>query len=117
MTRLTRRAAARALVAGAGAATMALATALPVTAHDEDRHPKDAAGHQATLTAAPIVASDNMELLGTFPELEGISGDYARSTKHFYLSTLNGITVLDISTPGSPSSRASTSTTTSRTKP
>ncbi len=102
MTRLTRRAAARALVAGAGAATMALATALPVTAHDEDRHPKDAAGHQATLTAAPIVASDNMELLGTFPELEGISGDYARSTKHFYLSTLNGITVLDISTPGQP---------------
>ncbi len=106
MTRLTRRAAARALVASAGATTL-LASAVPAIAHNES-YDKDAAVHQATLAAAPLLMSDNMELLGTFPELEGISGDYARSTEHFYLSTLNGITVLDISTPDSPSSRAST---------
>ncbi len=97
MTRLNRFRAARTLVAGAGVATLALAATVPALAHD-----KDAAGHQATIAAVPLAMSNNMEVTGTFPELEAISGDYARSTRHFYLSTLNGITVLDISTPAQP---------------
>ena len=101
MIRLTRRNAARALVAGAGAATVALATALPSIAHDEN-HDKDAAGHQATIAAVPPVTSNNVKVLSSFPEAAGISGDYAISTEHFYLSTLNGITVFDISDPAVP---------------
>ncbi len=101
MTRLARLGVARALAVGAGAATLALASASPVVAHDKD-HPQRAAQHQATLAAVPPLMSNNMKLLGTFPELAGISGDYAISTKHFYLSTTNGITVLDISNPAQP---------------
>ncbi len=101
MTRLTRLGVARALAVGAGAATLALASAGPVVAHDKD-HPQHVAQHQATIAVVPPLMSNNMELVGSVPNATGISGDYAISTKHFYLSTLEGITVLDISKPEQP---------------
>jgi len=94
---ICRRGVARTLVAGAGAVALALVSGVPTLAHDND-----VVKQRSTQSGTAAVTSDKVQVLGTFPELAGISGDYARSTEHFYLSTLNGITVLDISNPAQP---------------
>jgi hypothetical protein len=50
----------------------------------------------------PLLASDNVELVNTFPETQAISGEFSQSSAHFYVSTLDGVSVFDVSDPRSP---------------
>jgi hypothetical protein len=56
----------------------------------------------ASGAAAEAVTSDNVQFLANFPETQGISGDFSLSTEHFYVSSLDSITVFDISDPEAP---------------
>jgi len=50
---------------------------------------------------APLTSS-NVEFLANFPDTQAISGDFSLSTEHFYVSSLDSITVFDISDPKAP---------------
>jgi hypothetical protein len=50
----------------------------------------------------PVVASDNVELLATIPDVGAISTAFASDEPLMYVNTLNGISVYDISNPQLP---------------
>jgi hypothetical protein len=50
----------------------------------------------------PVVASDNIELLATLPDVGAISTAFDPTRPFMYVNTLNGITVYDISDPELP---------------
>ena len=45
----------------------------------------------------PIIASDNIELVGTFPETVAISAEFARTDEFFYTSSVDNVSVYDYS--------------------
>ena len=55
-----------------------------------------------TTTAAPVVTSPNVELLANIPETGAISLEFARTAPFAYVSSLDTISVLDISDPRAP---------------
>ena len=56
----------------------------------------------ASAVPVPVVASENIELLATFPDAGAISTAFSTDTPYMYVNTLNGITVYDISNPELP---------------
>ncbi len=102
MTRSARRFA-QLTAASVCAAGLAVSGALPAAAHDEDTEaPAAANGTSVNGTSAPPLTSNNVELVSNFPETQAISGDFSISTEHFYLSSLDSLSVFDISRPASP---------------
>jgi len=49
-----------------------------------------------------VTASDNVTFLGNFPETQGISGEFSATGDFFYVSSLDSISVFDISNPRAP---------------
>ncbi len=96
MTRSARR---LGRLAGICTAAMAVAFAgasTPAVGHGESPDPAQLA------PPLPVATSNNVEVVTNFPDSQGISGDFARSTEHFYVSSLDSITVFDISNPSLP---------------
>jgi hypothetical protein len=89
---------------GLTAAAAALAvSAAPAVAHGGDH--ADTEQMRAEFLAAPgdpALTSDNVSFLSAFPETTGISGDFSVSSEHFYTSSLDTLTVFDISDPKAP---------------
>ena len=52
--------------------------------------------------SVPVVSSPNIRLVTNVPDTAGISGVFARSAPHFYLSSTDSITVYDVSDPTHP---------------
>jgi len=80
----------------------ALLLALPSVAlgHDpRDDRPSRWIGDAANL---PLVTSPNVRHVTTFPETQGISGEFARTGPYFYVSSLDSISVFDVSDPLRP---------------
>ena len=50
----------------------------------------------------PLVMSDNVELLDTFPDTLAISGEFARTGDFYYTSSLDSISAFDVSDPEHP---------------
>ena len=93
---------ARAVIALSAAAAMTLTAAAPASAHgDADRVEKKRAEYSEG-TNIPLITSSNVNLVSTFPESAGISGCFAKSAPYFYMSTLDSISVFDVSDPLSP---------------
>lgn len=94
MSRTTaRRPALMLATAGLGAvaiAAAAVAIALPSTATGRLAAP------------IPVVTSENVSLLTTVPETQAISMEFARTGEFAYISSLDTISVLDISDPKAP---------------
>jgi hypothetical protein len=56
-------------------------------------------------TNVPLVMSPNVRLVDTFPETQGISGEFARTGDFFYMSSLDSVSVFDTSDPLHPKLR------------
>ena len=95
---------ARLSLTGITAAAAALAvSAAPATAHGGDH--ADIEQRRAEFLAAPgdpALTSDNVSFKAAFPETTGISGDFSVSSEHFYTSSLDTLTVFDVSEPTAP---------------
>ena len=91
-------------IASVGAAAAALsATALPAAGHSGDSAETEAA--RAEFLAGdpgPSLQSDNVSYRTSFPETAGISGDFSVSSEHFYMSSLDTLSIFDISDPAAP---------------
>jgi hypothetical protein len=90
---------------GAAATLITVGGALPALAHGGDGLVLSAgpgAGALAAVPSGPAVTSDNVKFVANFPETQGISGDFSTSTEHFYVSSLDTLSVFDVSTPAEP---------------
>ncbi len=94
------------LVAAATAAVLVPATAGTASAHGD--HGKDA-GRAATArqayadgTNVPVVTSPNLRLAANFPETAGISGCFLKTAPLFVMSSLDSLSVFDVSDPVAP---------------
>ncbi|MGH3655025.1 MAG: LVIVD repeat-containing protein [Micromonosporaceae bacterium] len=100
----TRTALMRALLAATVVAGLAGATAATAgdTDRDDDRRwQKKRADYQAGVNV-PVVSTPNIDLVTTFPETQAISGTFATSAPYFYVSSLDSISVFDVSDPLQP---------------
>lgn len=82
------------------------ATTATARAHDDDRHdPRREAKREQVRSGMPIpiAASPNVRLVDTFPETLAISGAFAKRTPHFYVSSVDTVSVYDVSDPKNPS--------------
>ena len=95
---------ARLSAVGTAIATVAFTASWPAYGHGGSGHAAEdeREAFLAAGTAAPLLTSSNVHFLANFPETEGISGDFSLSTEHFYVSSLDSITVFDISNPEAP---------------
>ena len=50
----------------------------------------------------PVIASDNIELLATFPDLTALSTAFAQDKPFMYVNSVNGISVYNIANPALP---------------
>src|SRR5687768_7379861 len=99
----TRTRLARLSVAAAAGAALTFSAIGPATGHNGSQPGTDQKRAEFLAgTAVPPLFSDNVEFLGNFPETTGISGDFSISTEHFYVSSLDTLSVFDVSTPASP---------------
>jgi len=106
-TRSIPRRISRALAATAAAAlaTVVAATlaAPPAAAHQSDLSSASWKRQQYTDgVTVPIISSPNIRLVDTFPETAAISGVFAKSAPYFYVSSLDSISVFDVSDPVHP---------------
>ncbi len=83
-------------------ATVAFTGALPASGHGGGAADRAQEAAQSGAAAVSPVMSDNVEFLNNFPETQAISGDFSQSTEHFYVSSLDSITVFDVSRPAQP---------------
>jgi hypothetical protein len=91
----------RALSALAGALTILALTAAVAAAHD----PRDQRPNRGTSPSGihvPLITSPGVRLVDTFPDTQGISGEFARTGSFFYVSSLDSISVYDTSDPLHP---------------
>ncbi len=89
-------------VLGAAMLLAVLATA-PAGAHPAARSTSDTtATSTATSVPVPVLASPNVSLVSSFPETQAISGEFAHTGPYFYVSSLDSISVFDISDPRRP---------------
>jgi hypothetical protein len=94
----------RLLSALGGALAIAVLSTAVASAHD----PRADRPNRATSpsgTYVPLVTSPGVRLVSTFPETQGISGEFARTGDFFYVSSLDSITVFDTSDPLRPQPR------------
>jgi hypothetical protein len=84
----------------AGALIATLASTAAALAHDPraDRPNR----FVASGTSVPLVTSPNVRLVSTFPETQGISGEFAKTGNFFYVSSLDSISVFDTTNPRRP---------------
>ena len=99
----TRTRLARLSVAAAAGAALTLSTIGPAVGHGGSQPDTDQkrADFLAGTLAAPTF-SDNVEFVTNFPETDAISGDFSMSTEHFYVSSLDTLSVFDVSEPTAP---------------
>ncbi len=104
MPALARRRAVTAAAIPATALALALSAAPPALAHGtgdgSDRETKRA--QYLAGASVPVLTSPNVRLVGTAPDTAAISGVFAKSAPYFYVSSLDSITVFDVSDPLRP---------------
>lgn len=102
MPRATTRLA-RLSAVGAATTLVTLGGALPAAGHGggDNMTPVTGAAALAGAGVGPVL-SPNVELVANFPETQAISGDFSLSTEHFYVSSLDTLSVFDISQPEAP---------------
>lgn len=94
------------LTALASATALSLAAAPSALAHGD--HGTDAQRAErlrdayAVGTSVPLVNSPNMRLAATFPETAGISGCFLKTAPLFVMSSLDSLSVFDVSDPVAP---------------
>ena len=93
---------ARLSAAGAVTAMALAATALPAAGHGGSGDAEEARAAFLAAPSGPSLTSDNVRYLANFPESSGISGDFSLATEHFYVSSLDTLSVFDISNPRTP---------------
>jgi hypothetical protein len=104
--RTPRTSTARAIVALGAVAALAFAAAPAATAHSD--RGKDAERAERLRNAytdgtnVPLVNSPNVRLAASFPETAGISGCFLRSAPLFVMSSLDSLSVFDVSNPVAP---------------
>src|SRR5918998_1373204 len=81
-------------------AIFALSAAVPVAHDPRDQRPNR--GTSPSGVHVPLVTSPGVRLVDTFPETQGISGEFARTGSYFYVSSLDSISVFDTSDPLHP---------------
>ncbi|MQA25036.1 MAG: hypothetical protein GEU94_06110 [Micromonosporaceae bacterium] len=93
----------RALVAVTVVAAVAGATAAVARDDTDDRArwEKKRQDYVAGVNV-PLLSSPNVNLVTTFPETQAISGIFAKSAPYFYISSLDSISVFDVSDPLQP---------------
>ena len=99
----TRTRLARLSVAAAAGAALTLATIGPAVGHGgENQAATDQKRAEFLANGLAPTFSDNVSLVGNFPETSAISGDFSMSTEHFYVSSLDTLSVFDVSDPKFP---------------
>ncbi len=77
--------------------------AISATAHDGGGQDVDDARSEFLAgDPGPGLTSGNVSFLASFPETAAISGSFSLSTEHFYVSSLDTLSVFDISKPAAP---------------
>ncbi|MGH3715196.1 MAG: LVIVD repeat-containing protein [Micromonosporaceae bacterium] len=94
------------VVVGTVAAALAGASAVAVgaeggTGGDRHRWEKKRQDYTAGITV-PLVSTPNIHLVTNFPETQAISGVFAKSAPYFYISSLDSVSVFDVSDPLNP---------------
>lgn len=56
----------------------------------------------AARAGTPVIASDNVSLIGALPGTAAISGVFSRSAPYFYVSGADSVSVIDVKDPRSP---------------
>jgi hypothetical protein len=103
MSGAVRRLARLSAAAGTAVATVALTGALPASGHGGGGDGQEVREEfLASGAAVEPLTSNNVHFLANFPDTQAISGDFSLSTEHFYVSSLDSITVFDISNPETP---------------
>ena len=96
----------RAALALLATAALGVAAGWPAAGHGD--HGRDAARAERLRSAytdgtgVPLVSSPNVRLAASFPETAGISGCFLRSAPLFVMSSLDSLSVFDVSEPTSP---------------
>src|SRR5918997_3207609 len=84
-----------------GALAIAGASAAVASAHDP-RADRPTRARTPSGPSLPLVTSPGVRLVDTFPETQGISGEFAKTGDYFYVSSLDSISVFDTSDPLHP---------------
>jgi len=84
------------------ASAVAFTGLLPASGHGGGQGDGAHESGTSSATAAEPLTSNNVRFLANFPETQAISGDFSLSTEHFYVSSLDSITVFDVSQPEAP---------------
>jgi hypothetical protein len=92
----------RILPALAGALTLAVLSSAPALAHTDPRDGLQARGTSPSGVHVPLVTSPGVRLVSTFPETQGISGEFAKTGNYFYMSSLDSVSVFDTTDPLHP---------------
>jgi hypothetical protein len=82
----------------AAAAALVITPAGAASAHGAQQHSRSAAAALPT----PILASDNVHLLASFPDTAMISAVFSPDGRYFYASSTDSISVYDTSNPALP---------------
>ncbi|MDF2145225.1 hypothetical protein [Knoellia sp. p5-6-4] len=104
--RTPRTSTARAIVALTAVAALSFAASPSALAHSD--HGKDAERAERLRDAytdgtnVPLVNSPNVRLAASFPETAGISGCFLKSAPLFVMSSLDSLSVFDVSNPVAP---------------
>ncbi len=90
-----------------GVALAALALGLsptaPAAAHEASTHDRETKRAQYLAgVSVPVATSPNVRLVTSVPETDAIAGVFAKSAPYFYVSSLDSISVLDVSDPLKP---------------
>ncbi|MGP3984484.1 LVIVD repeat-containing protein [Streptomyces sp. KR80] len=93
-----------ALVAGLLAVAAALWAAGPAVAHDgdDDARWKDKRKQYTAGVSVPLVSTPNVHLVTNLPDTAAISGCFAKTAPYFYVSSLDSVSVFDVSKPLAP---------------
>ena len=95
-------------IAATAVAAVALAalTGVPAQAHGDRSEDAERAGKAREAysggTSVPLVNSGNVRLAANFPETNGISGCFLRTAPLFVMSSLDSLSVFDVSDPVAP---------------
>jgi hypothetical protein len=93
----------RTLAAAAAVVLAGTALAPAASAHETDSERMSQKRKQFTDgVSVPVISSPNVRFVTNVPDTAAISGVFARSAPYFYVSSLDSITVYDVSDPVAP---------------
>jgi hypothetical protein len=93
----------RALAVGVLSLALVAGFASPGYAHGTGEHGQTRKRQQYLAGVdVPVVSTPNVHLVTTFPQVSAISGVFAKSAPYFYVSSLDSISVFDVSDPLAP---------------